>query len=94
MYYLGTHLEEAYLLELFEKEAKAHGMLMFPGLPEGVQIAMRSGKSAAYLFVLNLSRQPHQVTLPASYHSVLYGKKRQKTLSMEPYGIDILELPH
>ncbi|WP_110931563.1 beta-galactosidase [Paenibacillus bouchesdurhonensis] len=92
VYYLGTHLEEAYLQELFEKEAKAHGMLMFPDLPEGVQIVVRSGKSAAYLFVLNLSRQPRQIILPASYHSVLYGKKRQETLSMEPYGVDVLEL--
>ncbi|MNJ46720.1 Beta-galactosidase BgaA [compost metagenome] len=93
VYYLGTHPEEAYLQELFTKEAKAHGIQMFPGLPEGVQVALRSGESASYLFVMNLSRQPHQITLPASCHSVLYDKKRQETLSLEPYGIDILELP-
>ncbi|MNJ58418.1 Beta-galactosidase BglY [compost metagenome] len=67
--------------------------MMYPGLPEGVQIAVRSGQAASYLFVMNLSRQAHQVTLPSSYMSVLYGKKRERTLSLEPYGVDILELP-
>ncbi|GJM73858.1 hypothetical protein HMSSN036_60740 [Paenibacillus macerans] len=57
-----------------------------------MQVAARSGESGAYLFVLNLSREPRLVTLPAAYPSVLYGVIREGTLSLAPYGVDILRI--
>lgn len=92
VYYLGTHLDETYLKQLLKSIAEDREIRMVPDLPEDVQISMRGGKTGSFLFVLNLSREPHQVTLDSAYPSVLYGVERGKTLSLEPYGIDILQL--
>lgn len=93
VYYLGTHLDETYLQQLLKSISEDRRIRKVPDLPEGVQISMRSGKTGNFLFVLNLSREPHQVTLDAAYPSVLYGVERGTTLRLEPYGVDILQVP-
>ncbi|RCX20585.1 beta-galactosidase [Fontibacillus phaseoli] len=92
VYYLGTHTEESYLKELFSRIAAEQDMKTFPGLPEGVQITIRSGKDKSFLFVLNLSREMVKISLPEAYVSVLYGEPRGVELELEPYGVDILEI--
>lgn len=92
VYYLGTHPEESYLKELFAAIAEELELAVFPGLPEGVQVAVRNGESGAYLFVLNLSRETRHITLPSSYPSELFGVIRERTLSLAPYDVDILRL--
>ncbi|MFM9277134.1 beta-galactosidase [Paenibacillus jiagnxiensis] len=92
VYYLGTHLDEDCLKRLFRAIAEEMRLIIVPDLPEGVQITIRAGTAGSYLFVLNLSREPHQVTLPATYPSLLYGAERDNVVSLEPYGVDILQL--
>lgn len=92
VYYLGTHLDEPFLKQLFGTIAEEYNISMFPNLPEGVQVAVRTGKAGAYLFVLNLSRETHQVKLPASYHSILYSIEKGREILLAPYGVDILEI--
>ncbi|MEF2967639.1 beta-galactosidase [Paenibacillus sp. M1] len=92
VYYLGTHAEESYLKRLFFKIAGRQKLTMFPNLPEGVQITIRSGKNKRFMFVLNLSRESRKVTLPGAYQSILYEEPRGRELEMEPYGVDILEI--
>lgn len=92
VYYLGTHAEESYMRDLFIGIAQHHEITVYPDLPEGVQITERSGPSGAYLFLLNLSRETHLVTLPDSYKSVLYDIQRPQVVELEPYGVEIMEL--
>lgn len=92
VYYLGTHAEEKYIHKLFASVAGKQGITVYPDLPEGVQLTIRSGPSGCYLFLLNLSRDMHKVTLPASYTSALYDVRRSDVIELEPYGVEILEL--
>lgn len=92
VYYLGTHADENYLRHLFINMAEQHGITVYPDLPEGVQITVRSGRSGSYLFLLNLSRESHKVALPDSYRSVLYEVQRPQVVELEPYGVEIMEL--
>ncbi|WP_410771693.1 beta-galactosidase [Fontibacillus sp. BL9] len=92
VYYLGTHVDESCLKELFSRMAAEQDMKTFPDLPEGVQLTVRSGKDKSYLFALNLSRETVKVSLPEAYSSVLYGEPRDVELELEPYGVDILEI--
>ncbi|MFB5762121.1 beta-galactosidase [Paenibacillus medicaginis] len=92
VYYLGTHLDEVCLMRLFREIAEELGLMVMPDLPEGVQIAIRTGTTGSYLFVLNLSRDPQQVMMPDAYPSLLYETERGNVLSLAPYGVDILQL--
>lgn len=92
VYYLGTHPEEAWLMSLFSEVASKLKITMFPGLPEGVQVTVRTGRDRSFLFVLNLCREARKVTLPGAYPSLLYGESRGLELELEPYGVDILEM--
>lgn len=93
VYYLGIHPEEAYLKRLLGQITEMRGIgSPATDLPDGVQVAVRSGKAGSFLFVLNLCREAREVTLNGNYHSVLHGQDRDRTLQLEPYGVDILQL--
>lgn len=94
VYYTGTQPEEAYLIRLLREAASVAGLSCFDKeLPEGVQLTVRTGEQASYLFVLNLSREEAVVELEAAYPSLLTGEVCGRELTLPPYGVEILELP-
>ena len=95
-YYLGTHPEENYLRSLLLQIAQKRGVTHAEGLPAGVQVSVRSGKSGAYLFVLNLGREPRRVKLSSDAYAeaargegLLSGKRYGSEIELEPYGVEI-----
>jgi len=73
-YYVATHPDEAYLRELLLRTAAEQGIDAVTDLPEGVQLAQRTGESGTYLFVLNLSREPRELRLTGSWERLLGGE--------------------
>ncbi|GBF78447.1 putative beta-galactosidase [Paenibacillus sp. 598K] len=89
-YYVATHPDEAYLRQLLLRAAAEQGMDAVTDLPEGVQLAQRTGESGTYLFALNLSREPRELRLPGSWERLLGGEGADGELKLEPYGVEIL----
>lgn len=92
VYYIGTHAEERYWADLIGEIAGEAGVNRIAGLPEGVQVTVRSGPSGRFLFVLNLNRSAAEVPLPGEGTSLLDGSRKSGKLQLEPYGVEILEL--
>lgn len=93
VYYFGTQAEERYWSRLLAGLADKHSLFRVEGLPEGVQATVRSGENGSFLFLLNLSRVPQTVKLPASYQSLLYdGETRSGEVQLQAYGVEILEM--
>lgn len=98
-YYLGTHPEENYLRSLLLRIARERGVTHAEGLPPGVQVSVRSGGSGAYLFVLNLGREPRRVKLSSDAYAeaargegLLSGKRHGGEIELEPYGVEIFRI--
>ncbi|MBT2290341.1 beta-galactosidase [Paenibacillus albidus] len=92
VYYFGTHVEERYWSELLANLAEEQGLFRFAGLPDGVQASVRTGENGSFLFLLNLDRIRQQVQLPREYSSLLSGKVLLGELTLEPYGVEVLEM--
>lgn len=88
--YIGTIAEERYYIELFRALADEIGLTRLDGLPEGVQISVRSKGQKRYLFVLNLSRQRQEVALGGTFESLLNESRVGPALTLEPYGVEIV----
>ncbi|UQA94990.1 beta-galactosidase [Streptomyces halobius] len=71
-WYLGTRLEPALMRALLDDVRAAAGVTpVLPGLPAGVQAAVREGPGGRYLFLLNHGATAVQVELPGRMRDVL-----------------------
>lgn len=92
-WYLGTRLDAeamSALMALIRAEAGVEPVL--PGLPAGVQAAIRRGPDSAYLLLLNHGTAPATVALPAPATSVLPRGGETDSLILDPNGVAVLRL--
>ncbi len=94
VYYLGTFPEEDFYVDFMRDAADQSGLHNFPGLPEGVQISIRANESTRYLFLMNLTRKQQTVQLHRTYRSLFDDRNIDQALTMDPYAVEIVELPH
>ncbi|WP_043264679.1 beta-galactosidase [Streptomyces sp. CT34] len=72
VWYLGTRLEPALLRALLDDVREAAGVApVLPGLPAGVQAAVREGAGGRYLFLLNHGARAVEVGLPEPMRDAL-----------------------
>jgi beta-galactosidase len=90
VYYIGTGLDDAFYTDFWQRIISECGLTALPGVPEGIHVSTRSSDQAAYLFVLNLSRESRSITLPKEYRSILSNKAVGPSLELAPYGVEIL----
>ncbi len=93
VYYVGTNFEDDFLVDLFSEIVAANGIFHIPNLPEGVQVSIRRKAEAAYLFILNLSKESKAVALDRAYESVLHERSAEETLTLGPFEVEILVPP-
>ena len=62
---------------------------VMPGVPESVEVSVRSGGGKRVVILENLSQQTQTVTLPGTMEDVLTGVKAS-TLTMAAYGVAVL----
>lgn len=76
VYYIGTVLDDQSAQVLIRRIARDAGIGCDHELPEGVEIAIRSSDSKRVTFVLNLSKQRQQVSIPiGDYEHALSGRR-------------------
>jgi beta-galactosidase len=92
VYYIGTVLDERGSQVLMKRVAGDAGIDCELELPDGVEVAIRSSEERRVVFVLNLSREPKEVSLPArNYVSALSDRRiLGESIKIEPGGVEIL----
>ncbi|WP_256701418.1 beta-galactosidase [Paenibacillus sp. P3E] len=90
VYYLGTHAGEDYWLKLLHDIALDAELVLFPGLPDGVQAFTRTGEAGDLLFLLNLTRTAQTVGMAKHYRSALTGAGLSGPVELGPYAVEIL----
>jgi len=60
-----------------------------PALPEGVDLAIRSGGGKRVLILTNYAADPQTITLPNAMEDVLTGTK-SATVTLPQYGVAVL----
>ncbi|MEU9122971.1 beta-galactosidase [Streptomyces sp. NPDC048506] len=72
VWYVGTRLEPALMRALLDDVREAAGVApVLPGLPAGVQAAVREGAGGRYLFLLNHGTRTVEVGLPGPMRDAL-----------------------
>lgn len=92
VYYVGTVLDETASQILMRRIASDAGVECEFELPDGVEIAVRSSEERRILFVLNLSREPKEISLPVrDYVSALSDRRLPaSSLVLGPGSVEIL----
>jgi beta-galactosidase len=91
-YYLGTELESAGLVWLFEKvlvDASVNPTL--PGIPVGVEVSKRSGQKKEWLFVLNHTGTKIDVNLRKGGIDITTGLKVADKIVLSENEVAIIE---
>lgn len=88
-WYVATQLDEASLSSLLgEALAEASVEPVLPGLPDGVQAAVRTGEGRRFLILLNHGTSPREVPLPSPMRDTAGNLVAEVILG--PYGTAIL----
>ena len=89
--YLGAWLDEPLTNKLFKDLTAQAGLTTPPiAVPEGIELAQRTGPAGTYLFLLNHTDAQQQVTLPQSMLDLLSGRESQ-TIALMPHGVSLLK---
>ncbi|WP_429393155.1 beta-galactosidase [Robbsia andropogonis] len=92
-YYIGTILDDAGYKALIFEIAKMLGLDPVDNLPTGVELSVRSGNGRRLMFVLNLTKEKNSVDLNVTGAiSALTGRTVAGSLTLEPMGVEILQL--
>ncbi|WP_429499365.1 beta-galactosidase [Robbsia andropogonis] len=92
-YYIGTILDDAGYKALIFEIAKMLGLDPVDNLPIGVELSVRSGNGRRLMFVLNLTKEKNSVDLNVTGAiSALTGRTVAGSLTLEPMGVEILQL--
>jgi beta-galactosidase len=59
--------------------------------PRGVEVVQREGDGRSLLFLLNHGDQQATVDLDGNYHDLLTNDERAGKLTVEPFGVVVLE---
>lgn len=82
--YVGTCPNPALRKAIGEELLRVSGVQSLGDTPQGVELALRHGSSEAFLFALNHTAQPQEITVDASWHTEENG-------ALPPYGVRIYE---
>ena len=63
---------------------------VLPNVPEGVDVALRSGEGRHVVILTNYNEQPATVALPAAMRDVLAGGQTS-SVTLPQYGVAVLE---
>ena len=92
-WYLGTRLDEAAMRALIGRVSGEAGVApVLPGLPAGVQAAIRENDHGRFLFLLNHGELSHEVTLPEPATDVLAPDDPITAVTLGERGVAILRL--
>lgn len=92
-YYVGTVVqEEGFYNALFADVLEKAGCAPQLTLPNGIEMTVRSSQDGArYLFLLNHLEDPVEVNIPAGYRNLLTGEVIAETLTLDRFGVAVLE---
>ena len=62
---------------------------LWPGLPDGVDLALRSSGRNRVFILTNYSAEPQKITLPSAMEDILQGGK-VSTVTLPQYGVAVL----
>lgn len=89
-YYIAACPEQSFLDGFYRDRLSEAGVQPLTGpLPNGVQAASREGEHGRYLFVMNFSNHPAQVTLPAGTDA-LTGESAGPEIALPVNGVRII----
>lgn len=92
VYYVGCHLDDVSLNRLLWMIADDAGIRpALRWIVPGVEVVQKEKSGKSYLVVLNHNDSPASLAIPGQYTEMLSGKLVSTVLSLEPYGVAILE---
>ena len=93
-YYVGTASEPAFYRDLLAGILRDQAITGPLTAPAGVELTVRHGDGASYLFVLNHNEDPVELNDPALVgHDLLTGSDVTATLRLEPKAVAIIRRP-
>lgn len=97
-YYVATRTDELFLADLYGALARQRGLprALESALPEGVTAQVRTDGERDFIFVQNFTDGDKTVTLPADgeYHDLISKQRTIETLTLSPFGVQILTTRH
>jgi beta-galactosidase len=88
--YIGAMLDEPTMRAAAKWMLETSGVnAVWPGVPEGVDVSVRSGVGKKVWILINLSGDAKTVSLPAAMESVLDGS-RSASVTLPRYGVAVL----
>ena len=63
---------------------------VLPNIPEGVDVAIRTGDNKHILILTNYNADPVTITLPSTMHDVLAGNTTS-SVTLPQYGVAVLQ---
>lgn len=90
--YIGADLTGAVMDKAVASMLSEAGLQpVLPNVPEGVDVAVRSGGGKRIVIVTNYNEAAQTVSLPQPMRDVLAGGKEVSTVSLPQYGVAVLE---
>jgi len=97
-YYVATRTDERFLDDLYVALARQSGLrrALDSSFAQGVTAHVRTDGERDFIFVQNFTDGEKTVTLPSSgkYHDLLTEKPLDQTLTLTPFGVQILTTEH
>jgi beta-galactosidase len=90
-YYLGTRPDETFMDVLLARVCRDAGMRPALEAPAGIEVVRRVRGERTFLFVLNHTRDTRDVHVGGQYRDLLTGALHTETISLDPYGLAILD---
>ena len=89
--YIGASLDPAAMKRAAAWMLSNAGLApVLPNIPEGVDVAIRSGDNKRILILTNYNEQPTTIALPSEMHDVLAGTTTS-SVTLPQYGIAVLQ---
>jgi len=90
--YIAAALDEPTMLKAATWMLKESGIdAILPNIPEGVDVALRSGEGKQILILTNYNSDLRTITLPNAMEDVLTGIK-SSTVTLPQYGVAVLRM--
>jgi beta-galactosidase len=92
-YFVGTVADEDVFYDRLIGDMLGRAGVPGPQRPPlGVELSLRQGAGKRLLFAINHTEQEQQVPVPAGKHELLTGSITEDTLSLERYGVAVIDL--
>jgi beta-galactosidase len=89
--YVGAHLEPADLARVLLTLIATAGVKGALEAPAGVEVTRRRTDHGTITFLLNHTNAPQSIPVAGTNKELLTGSTRSGTVSLEPYGVSILQ---